>query len=130
MAKNVKVLRQVVDSVLSYARMCHPKESILLLKGKTRKERIVVEEVLIPPFAVRGRGFSNFPLYSLPIDFSIVGSVHSHPSGILRPSITDLNHIYGVLMMITSYPYGSERNIAIFNRDGKSIPFDIIAEQK
>ncbi len=110
--------------------MCYPREGVLLLKGKTRKEAIIVEEVLIPPFAVRGRGFSNFPLYSLPIDFSIIGSAHSHPSGILRPSVTDLNQFYGVLMMITSYPYGSERNIAIFDRDGKSIPFDILIEQE
>ena len=128
MNKNIKVHREVVDSVLTYARMCHPKEGILLLKGKKRKKSIIVEEVLIPPFAVHGRGFSNFPLYSLPIDFSIVGSAHSHPSGLLRPSFTDLNKFYGVLMMITSYPYSSKRDIAVFNRDGERIRYEILVE--
>jgi proteasome lid subunit RPN8/RPN11 len=123
--KYVSVKRPVIESTLNYARACHPKEGILLLKGKTSKDRIVVEEVEIPPLSIRGSGFSNFPLYMLPIDFSIVGTMHSHPSGALRPSVADMNHFYGRIMIIVAYPYKSEQDIIMLNGEGNAINFEI-----
>ena len=67
----IYVKRSVIRSILEYAKACHPKEGILLLKGSIKRNRITVDEVEIPPLAVRGFGFSNFPLYMLPVDFSI-----------------------------------------------------------
>lgn len=88
-----------------------------------------VREVVIPPFAVRGYGFSTFPLHMLPIDSSIVGTAHSHPSGVLQPSIEDLNHFYGRIMVITAYPYYSEKQVAIYNRDGEVVEYEIVDEE-
>ena len=119
MDKELFVERAVVDSILSYAQMCYPNESILLLKGKTDKKKIVVNDVQIPPLATHGSTFSSFPTSRLPIDFSVVGVAHSHPSGALRPSIVDLNKFYGKLMLITAYPYQTEQNIAFFDRNGQ-----------
>jgi len=118
--------RAVVDSVLSHAQMLHPREAILLLKGKVDKRRIVVNDTRMPPLATHGSTFSTFPLHMLPIDFSIVGIAHSHPSGAPRPSITDLNKFYGRIMVITAYPYQSEKDIAIFDREGKTLKYDVI----
>lgn len=120
--KHVTVKRSVLESVLDYAKACHPNEGILLLKGRMSKDRIIVEEVEIPPLAVHGRSFSNFPLHMLPIDFSVVGTAHSHPSGVSRPSIGDLNN-YGRIMMIVAYPYRSEQNVFIFDGEGNSIEY-------
>jgi proteasome lid subunit RPN8/RPN11 len=116
----------VVDSILSYAQMLHPREAILLLKGKVDKHRIVVNDTQIPPLATHGNTFSTFPLYTLPIDFSILGVAHSHPSGALRPSVTDLNKFYGRIMVITAYPYQSEKNMATFDRQGKTLKYRVI----
>jgi proteasome lid subunit RPN8/RPN11 len=124
--KEVLIERTVADSILSYAWMLHPKEAVLLLKGKVEKHRILVNDTQIPPLATHGNTFSTFPLHMLPIDFSIVGVVHSHPSGALRPSVTDLNKFYGRLMLITAYPYQSEKNIAIFSRDGKILKYEVV----
>ena len=126
MDKTVLIERPVIDSILSYARMLHPREAILLLKGKVDKHRIVVNDTQIPPLATHGNTFSTFPLHMLPIDFSIVGVAHSHPSGALRPSVTDLNKVYGRIMVITAYPYRSEKNLAIFDREGKPLKFEVI----
>ena len=126
MDKEVCVERAVVDSILSHAQMLHPRESILLLKGKVSKHKITVTDVLIPPFATHGKTFSAFPLNRLPIDFSVIGVAHSHPSGALRPSIIDLNKFYGRIMLITAYPYQSEQNIIILNRQGKPLNFTIV----
>jgi proteasome lid subunit RPN8/RPN11 len=124
--KEVFVERAVVDSILSYAQMFHPRESILLLKGKIDKKKIVVNDVQIPPLATHGSRFSSFPLSRLPIDFSVVGVAHSHPSGALRPSIADLNQFYGRLMLITAYPYQSEQNMIILDREGKHLKYVVI----
>ena len=122
----VSIERQVIESVLDYAKACHPKEGILLLRGKSRKGKTIIEEVVIPPLSVRGSGFSNFPLHMLPIDFSIVGTMHSHPSGALRPSTTDLNHFYGKIMIITAYPYRSEQDIIVLDGEGNNVNYEII----
>jgi proteasome lid subunit RPN8/RPN11 len=124
--REVFVKRSVVESILSYAQMFHPRESILLLKGKTDKKTIVVTDVQIPPLATHGSTFSGFPLIRLPIDFSVIGVSHSHPSGALHPSVTDLNKFYGRLMLITAYPYQTEQNIIILDRQGNPLTYRVI----
>jgi proteasome lid subunit RPN8/RPN11 len=52
------------------------------------------------------------------MDFSLVGTLHSHPSGSLMPSVTDLNHFFGNVLMIVGYPYADEENVAVYNRYG------------
>lgn len=124
----VFVKRSVINSILSYAKICHPKEGILLLRGKAKKDTILVEEVIFPPLSTWGRGFSAFPIHMLPTDFSIVGTFHSHPSGILRPSIADLNNFYGRIMVIAAYPYLSEENIIIIDRGGRKLNYRVIED--
>jgi len=90
------------------------------------KKEIHVNEVVIPPLAIHGHSFSNFSPGMLPIDLSLVGTAHSHPSGVLQPSIGDLNHFYGKIMVITACPYNSEERIAVFNREGKTVQYEIV----
>lgn len=126
MDKGVDIRQSVVNSILSYAQMFHPNESILLLKGKVNKEKILITDVQIPPLATHGNSFSAFPLSRLPLDFSIIGVSHSHPSGALRPSVTDLNKFYGRIMLITAYPYKSIDDIIILDRKGKPVKFTVV----
>ncbi len=126
--REVVLIPEVFDSLLSYARMNHPREGILLLRGRAKKESVLIMEVLIPPFATKGRGFSGFPLHSLPIDFSVMGVAHSHPSGILRPSTGDLNWMYGRVMIIIAYPYKSLADLAAFDREGRRI--DVVVSRQ
>ena len=124
--REIFVEKFVIDSILTYAKLFHPNESILLLKGKVDKKKIVVNDVYIPPLATHGSRFSSFPTNRLPINFSVVGVAHSHPSGALRASTADINHFYGRLMLITAYPYQSEQNIIIINRNGKPQNYRLI----
>jgi len=128
--RKVVVKRSVIRSILDYARACHPREGVLLLKGSVGKGRITVDDVEVPPFAVHGLGFSSFPLHMLPIDFSVVGTAHSHPSGVLRPSTADLNRFYGRIMMIAAYPYRSEENVAVFDRKGRPIEYEVVSDSE
>ena len=126
MTKTIVFNSKVVDSLLSYARLMYPREGVLLLRGKLDKDRILVNDTEIPPFATHGNTFSSFPLHMLPIDFSIVGVAHSHPSGALRPSMTDLNKFYGRIMVIVAYPYQARQDIAVFDTDGKPLKYEVL----
>ena len=126
MTRKVQFKNKVVDSLLTYFDSSHPREGILLLRGKVGKDVIIVTDVMIPPLAIHGEGFSSFPLHTLPLDSSILGVAHSHPSGVLRPSAEDISESYGRLMVIVSYPYESDEDIGLFDSEGKILSFEII----
>lgn len=99
-----------------------------MLRGKVGKEAILISEVVIPPLATHGWGFSGFSNIMLPMDLSIMGVYHSHPSGVLKPSIHDLNHFYGRIMVIGAYPFQSYDDIGVFNRNGDRLPHEIVPD--
>jgi proteasome lid subunit RPN8/RPN11 len=123
--KGVVFRREVVDSVLSYSKAAYPKEGILLLRGRKKKDVLEVESVVIPPFAVHGHGFSSFNWNMLPIDLSFVGVAHSHPSGHAVPSHEDLLHVAGSIMVIAGYPYNGEEALGVYNAKGEPLPFEV-----
>lgn len=110
----------LLGSMCDFAVEQHPHEIILLLRGKVGREAIAIDDFLVPPMAVSGVRFAEFPLHVLPIDFSIVGTAHSHPSGALSPSVGDLNNFYSRVMMIMAHPY-TIANVAAFNARGERI---------
>jgi proteasome lid subunit RPN8/RPN11 len=126
--RRIYIKRTVILSILEYAAACHPKEGILLLRGKADRKQITIEEVEIPPLSVHGLGFSSFQPYMLPIDFSIIGTAHSHPSGVLEPSTTDMNKFYGRIMIIAAYPYRTEGDLAVFDGEGNRLEYEIIKD--
>jgi proteasome lid subunit RPN8/RPN11 len=121
----VSMSRELLDAIFEGAKRLYPRESILMLRGKRSKEQIVVTDLLVPPLASYGRGFAHIPLHMMPMDFSIVGTVHSHPSGNFRPSSTDLNHFFGRILMIVGFPFLSEANVAIYDRDGERLMLEV-----
>ncbi len=121
----VLVREELLQAVLEGARRLYPKEIILLLRGKKKKNSIEISEVVVPPLATYGSGFANIPIHMLPMDFSIVGTVHSHPSGNLTPSNADLNHVFGVVLMIVGFPFADERTVAVYNRNGEKLTLQI-----
>lgn len=118
--------REVVEGLLAAARSLHPREALLLLRGRLKGRSIYVEELLIPPFAVHGVGFSSFNPYLLPLDPSIIGVAHSHPSGSSKPSIEDLNARRGYIMAIVSYPYSSIQDVHVYSLKGDELKFEVI----
>ena len=121
----VSLSAELLDAIFEGARRLYPKETILLLRGKKSKDSIRVLELVVPPLAVYGPGFANIPLHMLPMDFSIVGTVHSHPSGNLAPSDTDCNHFFGLVLMIVGFPFAGEQNVAVYNCRVERLPLQI-----
>ena len=88
-----------------------------MLRGERKKSCILISDIIIPPFA-------TFSLSTLLIDFSIIGTVHSHPSGNLMPSTGDLNQAIGKIIMIVGYPY-TKQNVIVYDREGNEIELKI-----
>jgi proteasome lid subunit RPN8/RPN11 len=130
MAKTIAVSmgQELLDSIFESARRLYPRETILLLRGKKVKDITVVVDLLVPPLATYGHGFANYQLHLLPMDFSLVGTVHSHPSGNNTPSDVDFNHFFGRILMIVGYPYASERDVAVYNSHGEKLPLQVTKE--
>ncbi|MEM2160256.1 MAG: Mov34/MPN/PAD-1 family protein [Candidatus Nitrosotenuis sp.] len=124
--RRVILKKQAKDGILSYCKMKHPYEAILILKGKSKKGIITVDGLTIPPFSYSDQTFAGFPQSFLPFDLSYVGTAHSHPSGSAEPSVTDLHHFFGLVSIIVQSPY--DDNEDIFAWDSQGNPIEIIFE--
>jgi proteasome lid subunit RPN8/RPN11 len=65
----------------------------------------------------------------LPSDFSLVGTVHSHPSGNILPSVVDLNYFFGRILMIVGPPFEGESCVAVYDSNGEKLPLRITCEE-
>lgn len=124
----VLIKRGCLQTILMIARNAHPRETLLLLRGEIKEGVIKIEEVLFLPPRYVGLGVASFDPYRLPIDFSIIGIAHSHPTGNLLPSVEDLNVDFGSIMMIIGYPYDSERDVAVYSYDGRRVKLRVISD--
>jgi len=123
--REIKLKKDVLNSILSYCLMKHPNEGILILRGKSKKGNVLIDGLVIPPFSFEAYSSSGFPHYMLPGDMSYVGTVHSHPSGSARPSVTDLNNFFQLISLIVRFPYG-DKDIFAWNSNGVTVKLTII----
>ena len=99
------ISRQVLESALASARSSYPNEFGGVLRADPPG---VIGELLLLPGTTAGRRHANFQLYMLPVDLTVVGTVHSHPSGALHPSDADLRlfRSWGRRHLILGAPFG------------------------
>ncbi len=100
------IRRHVLDLILEASRAQYPKE----FAGMLRAEAGVIEELMLLPGTVSGDAHAIFQFHMMPVDLSIVGTIHSHPSPIPYPSAadTELFERHGRLHIITGHPFGAE----------------------
>ena len=123
--RKVSLKQETRDGILSYCKMSHPDEGILILRGKSKHGNVLIDGLVIPPFSETGADFAGFPHNPLPLDPSYVGIIHSHPVGSAEPSLTDLNSFFGLVSIIVQSPYEDE-DIFAWDSSGNKIPLDIV----
>lgn len=98
------ISRRALETALASAAAAHPNEFGGVLRSDPPG---VIGELLLLPGTTAGRRHANFQLYMLHVDLSVVGTVHSHPSGSLRPSDADLRlfRSWGRRHLILGSPY-------------------------
>jgi proteasome lid subunit RPN8/RPN11 len=99
------IARRALTSALASARSAYPNEFGGVLRADPPG---VIGELLLLPGTTAGRRHANFQLYMLPADLTVVGTVHSHPSGALHPSDADLRlfRSWGRRHLILGAPFG------------------------
>lgn len=110
-----------MEFILGVSSNIYPKEFTGLLRG-TEKQ---IDEVLVIPGSVFGESFATTRFNMIPMDSSIIGSIHSHPGNSFRPSKTDLRFFkkLGSVHLILKKPYKSLQDIAAYDREGNRISF-------
>ncbi len=123
--RKIALTRQAADGIITFAKTWHPNEAILILQGRRKGDTITIDGLVIPPFSANGPFYSGFSMYDLPLDGSYVGTAHSHPGPSNKPSLEDLNHFFGLVSVIISFPY-EYGTIGAFDRSGNSLPVTIL----
>lgn len=97
--------RQVVDVMAQMGRANHPNEYGAAL----RAEKGVITELVLVPGMIGGGSHTFMNTWHLPIDPSLVGTVHSHPSPYPIPSDADRQFFghFGHTHLIIAYPYNA-----------------------
>jgi proteasome lid subunit RPN8/RPN11 len=119
----MKIKNEVLRLILEAAKDSHPYEFGAFLREKYG----VIYEIVLLPGTLSGRRSAVFNLMMKPIDFSIVGTVHSHPSGALWPSDEDLSMFSrtGKIHIIVGYPY-TYASWKAYDRDGKEVRLEVV----
>ncbi len=102
-AKVYAIRRRTLRMILEASKSSYPREFGALL----RAEKGVINELLLIPGTESGEESALFKLHMVPIDFSVVGTVHSHPIESSEPSGADLEFFrrYGWVHIIARYPF-------------------------
>jgi len=100
--------------ILEASRDMYPREFGAIL----RADQGTIDELLLVPGTISGKHHAIFQLHTLPADFSVVGTVHSHPSGVYEPSDEDLAlfNKFGGIHLIVGYPYEEDTWAAWTNK--------------
>ena len=123
--RKISLTKDARDGILSFCKMNHPNEGILILRGKSKRGDVYIDELVVPPFSETGADFAGFPHNPLPLDLTYVGIVHSHPSGSAKPSLTDLDNFFGLVSMIVQSPYEDD-DIFAWDSDGRQLSLVIV----
>jgi proteasome lid subunit RPN8/RPN11 len=120
------IKQDCLDIILESAKSIYPNEFGGLLRVDSKLRHTIIEVILLPG-TISGGSQAIFQLHMLPIDFSIIGTVHSHPSGIPRPSKADLTLFdkYGKVHIIVASPF-NEYSWKSYNYLGNEIDIEIV----
>jgi proteasome lid subunit RPN8/RPN11 len=122
-SNKVKIKRDLLNGFLALSRAHHPKEFLGILK----MDKNVFTEFILPPGAITSRNSGVFFPGRIPLNRYYLGTIHSHPSGNLSPSLQDLNSVFkgNMFHFIVGFPY-SLNNIKCFDKNGTELQFKVI----
>jgi len=124
--KKWKITQKCLKLILEASKSNYPREFGGLLRVD-KISRDTISEVVLLPGTVSGDSHAIFKLHMLPIDYSIVGTVHSHPSPFTIPSEADLDLFdrFGKIHIIVANPF-NENSWKAYDYMGNELEIDII----
>jgi proteasome lid subunit RPN8/RPN11 len=126
------IAEETLEFILSASEQTHPNEYMGFLRADDASrldidaEGRVITDILVIPGTESGPTSASVKEMMRPNDVSSVGSVHSHPNGVLRPSDADLQTFTsGEVHIIVGAPYGRE-NWQAFDSQGSPTELDVL----
>ena len=126
------IARDTMEFALEASEATHPNEYMGFLRGEDARNfdldrsGIVITEVLIVPGTRSNPMSATVDSNMIPNDRRTVGSIHSHPNGVLRPSDADLDTFgNGTAHIILGHPYGPT-DWRAFDQDGDVRDLDVL----
>lgn len=122
-----KITKKCLDLIVESSKSNYPQEFGALLRVDRVEKNTIIEVVLLPG-TISGDSHAIFHLHMLPIDYSVVGTVHSHPSSIARPSDADLDlfgHFGKIHIIVGVSPFG-EATWKAYDYTGQAVTIEII----
>lgn len=128
----VGIAREALEFAMEAAEDSHPNEYLGLLRATPAKEfdirdddGYIVTDVLMVPGTETNPVSATFNSSQVPNDMRTVGSVHSHPNGVLAPSDADRSMFgRGDVHIILGAPYDS-RSWRAFDNEGEPRSLDV-----
>ena len=119
----VKIKRKTLGTIFELCKEMYPNEiGGILLENEDTK--------IIDDFVIMPGEYANSTIYirdnERPIYPNAVGTFHSHPSGVARPSRADKNYFtrFGKLHMIIGYPY-NEQTVRVYDSFANPSEIDV-----
>ncbi|WP_132057542.1 Mov34/MPN/PAD-1 family protein [Halorussus amylolyticus] len=126
------IAEDALDFALAASEDAHPHEYMGFLRGEDARSLgldrngTVITDVLVIPGTESNPVSATVKTSQVPNDFNSVGSVHSHPNGVLRPSDADLATFgRGKVHIIIGYPY-EKGDWQAFDRKGEPRDLDVL----
>ncbi|MEZ5335301.1 MAG: Mov34/MPN/PAD-1 family protein [Methanolobus sp.] len=109
------IAKETLEFIMEVSKSTYPKEFAGLMETKDG----VITDILILPGTESSEVNAILKLFMMP-NIAAAGSVHSHPSSIIKPSKADLRLFSktGTHHIIVGHPYGPD-NWKCFNGSGK-----------
>jgi proteasome lid subunit RPN8/RPN11 len=113
----------VLDMISEASRGSYPNEFVAAL----RAEKGVITEILLFPGSISNENSAFMQLGRMPIDLSVVGTVHSHPGPENRPSDEDLHLFgsYGSTHIITCLPF-DRHSWQAYDHAGRKVKLEVL----
>ncbi|WP_129115058.1 Mov34/MPN/PAD-1 family protein [Halegenticoccus tardaugens] len=126
------IAEETLEFALEASEESHPNEYMGLLRGEDARrlgldrDGTVITDVLVVPATESNPVSATVRTSLIPNDMRAVGSIHSHPNGVLRPSDADLaTFTRGIVHVIVGAPY-RRTDWRAFDREGKPTALDVI----
>lgn len=118
----MKIAKDTLAFILEVSRSSAPEE----FAGMLQSTGDIISEVVIVPGTESSDESAVMQLFMLP-NISMVGTVHSHPSGNLRPSAIDLELFdrKGMYHIIVGAPYNMS-SWACYNSKGEKVRLEVV----
>jgi proteasome lid subunit RPN8/RPN11 len=123
MKKVYAISRDALTMINEAAIETYPNEFLAALKA----EEGVITELVVLPGTIQGDSHSIMHTHMLPIDYSVVGTIHSHPGHSNRPSDADLQFFshFGGVHLITCLPY-DETSWRAYDSNGRKVSLQVL----